>query len=225
MLALMGEPIETPRSAVPVAANVLEYRRGERPEMIVRRRAVRVGLFVLSLAGAISVFLPFAYGESPMSVVSEWMTSGREGLLALIGAPFFAGLVAMAWKLRLSFSAPPSRAARSVVYLFAGMLATSTGVFCAQALSNDMNLFERLQVCVAVGLLVVGLIVVTWLGLREHRNEAATAAIYFAYAANATMCLLVFADSAQAGWWMTLGVVGVMGAEMALTIVETALGR
>ena len=106
------------------------------------------------------------------------------------------------------------------------MLATATGVFCSLALSNDMNLFERLQVCAGIGVLVVGLVVVTWLGLREHRNEAATAAIYFAYAGNATMCLLVFADTAaQAGWWVTLGVVGVMGAEMALTIVETALGR
>jgi hypothetical protein len=225
MLAWMGEPIETPRSAVPVAANVLEYRRGEMPEMILRRPRVRVGLFVLSLAGVVSVFLPFAYGESPLSAVMEWMASGREGVLALIGAPFFAGIVAMAWKLRLSLAAPPSRAARSVVYLFAGMLATATGVFCAQALSSDMNLFERLQVGVAVGLLVVGLIVVGWLGLREHRNEAATATIYFTYAANATMCLLVFADSAQAGWWVTLGVVGVMGTEMALTIVETAMGR
>jgi hypothetical protein len=220
----MGEPIESAR-ALPVAANVLEYRSGERPEMIVRRPAVRVGLFVLSLAGAVSVFLPFAYGESPLSAVMEWMTSGREGALALIGAPFFAGIVALAWKLRLMFPARPSRVARAIVYLFAAMLATATGVFCAQALSNDMNLFERLQVCVGIGLLVIGLIVVAWLGLREHRNEAATATIYFAYAGNATMCLLVFADSAQVGWWVTLGVLGVMGAEMALTIVETALGR
>jgi hypothetical protein len=224
MLAWMGEPIES-APAVPVAANVLEYRSGETPEMILRRPRVRVGLFVLSLAGAVSLFLPFAYHESPVSVVADWMTSGREGVLALIGAPFFAGIVAMAWKLRLTFSAPPSRGARSIVYMFAGMLATATGVFCALALFNDLNLFERLQVCAGVGVLVVGLVVVAWLGLREHRNEAATATIYFAYAGNATMCLLVFADTAQAGWWVTLGVVGVMGAEMALTIVETALGR
>lgn len=224
MLAFMGEPMETPRP-VPVA-NVLEYRRGETPEMIVRRSRVRVGLFVLSLAGAVSVFLPFSYGESPFSVVMEWMTSGREGALALIGAPFFAGVVAMAWKLRLVFSAPPSRPARSVVYMFAGTLATATGVFCAQALvSNDMNLFERLQVGTGIGVVVVGLLVSGWLGLKERRSEAATATIYFAYAGNATMCLWVFADSAQAGWWVTLGMVGVMAAEMVVTIVETAMGR
>jgi hypothetical protein len=39
------------------------------------------------------------------------------------------------------------------------------------------------------------------------------------------LCLWVFADSALVGWWVTLGVVAVMGAEMALTIVETAMGR
>jgi hypothetical protein len=220
----MDEPMETPRP-VPVAT-VLEYRSGETPEMIVRRPRVRVGLFVLSIMGAVSVFLPFAYGESPLSVLSEWMRSGREGALALIGAPFFAGIVAMAWKLRLVFHPPPSRPARSVVYMIAGMLATATGVFCAQALvSNDMNLFERLQVCTGIGVLVVGLLVSGWLGLKERRSEAATATIYFAYAANAAMCLWVFADSAQVGWWVTLGVVAVMGAEMALTIVETAMGR
>src|SRR3954467_9343149 len=128
----MGEPIE-PAPSVPVAANILEYRRGETPEMILRRRPVRVGLFVMSLAAAISFFLSFAYHESPLSVVAEWMRSGREGILALIGAPFFAGVVGMVWKLRLLFPAP-TRATRSIVYMFAGMLATATGVFCTQGL-------------------------------------------------------------------------------------------
>ena len=210
---------------VPVASNILEYRTSEQPEMIVRRPRVRVALLVLSLAGVASVFLPFAYGESPLSVVADWMVTGREGALALIGAPFFAGIVAMAWRLRLTFARPPGRAARSMVYMCAGMLATATGVFCGQALLEDMNLFERLQVCVGIALLVVGMVVSGWLGLKEHRTEAATATICFAYAANATMCLWVFADNAQAGWWVTLGVVCVMGAEIVLTIVETALGR
>jgi hypothetical protein len=92
--------------------NILEYRRGEPAESILRRRWVRVMLFVVSLGAAVSPFLAFAYGYSPESVVEEWVTQQREWTLAMIGFPFFAGVVAAMWKLRITFDKPPSRAIR-----------------------------------------------------------------------------------------------------------------
>jgi hypothetical protein len=102
---------------------------------------------------------------------------------------------------------------------------TATGAFALQGLFEDLRLIERLQLLVAVGIVAVGVGVVTWLNMKARRREAVTAAVYFAYIGNAVMCLLIFAGSGEPGWWVTLGVVAAMGVEMVITIVQTALGR
>jgi hypothetical protein len=215
----------------PVAASdsrgvgVLEYRGAEAPELVLRRRRVRICLLGIALAAAVSPFLAFDFGESPWSVVKEWMTSRREATLALIGLPFFAGVVAAGWKLRLIFDAPPSRVARCIVYWLAGMFATATGTVCVMMYLNDLNFAERLQVLVAPGVMALGVGVITWHAVKGRRTDAVTAAIFFAYAANAAMCLVIFSDSNESGWWLTLATVSAMGVEMVTTIVLTALGR
>src|SRR5258706_11431523 len=95
-----GNPLST------AGLNILEYRRGEAPESILHLRWVRVTLFLVSLAAAVSPFLAFAYGDSPESVVEEWLIRQREGTLGLIGFPFFAGVVAAIGKVRLTFDKP-----------------------------------------------------------------------------------------------------------------------
>jgi hypothetical protein len=216
----------------PVAASdsqgvgILEYRGAEAPERILRRRWVRIGLFVISLLAAVSPFLSFAYHESPLSVVASWARTGHEGALALVGLPFFAGVVAAAWRLRLVFDGGPvSRAGRQIVHGLAAMFVSATFAFSLQSVAHDVSGRDFLQMLIAPGLIAVGIGVITWLGARGRKEETVTAAIYFAYAANAAMCLLIFADSGQAGWWVTLCAVGAMGVEMAIAIVEAACGR
>jgi hypothetical protein len=210
---------------ITAGTNILEYRRGEPAESVLCRRWVRVILFVISLGAAVSPFLPFAYGYSPESVVEEWVTQQHEGTLAMIGFPFFAGVVAAMWKLRLTFDKLPLRAERFIAFALSGTFVTATGAFTLQNLAQYLKLTEWLQMLVAVGIIAVGVGVVAWLGVKNRKSEAVTAAIYFAYAGNAVMCLLIFAGSGEPGWWVTLGVVAAMGVEMVITILQTALGR
>lgn len=180
--------------------------------------------FCVALVAAVTPFLPFAVGTSPLDVVRVWERSWDFNLM-LVGLPFFAGVFGAVWRLRL-FVGHPWRAERALLYGVALVLGAANVVLLFRGIDGgDFKVEELLQILVGPGVALAWAVGAVWLRRRGRRDEAVTAALAGAYLGNAAMCLLIFAPSSDIGWRVTAGVVLGLVSETVTTLVWAARSR
>jgi hypothetical protein len=170
-----------------------------------------------SLAGAVAIWLPFAWSTSPAEALFE-------GDLWYLAAPFLLAVpIAAAWiwtLLERSLQPGAQWAAR----VLAGCAMAPTALFYAEAV-REAN-FSSSSLGEWLWLLVPLVLAAGWVALmirwRPGRRDAgapeAIALMEAAFLPNAFLCLVAFTDQRQIGWYVSIAV----SAGFAAHVVATA---
>jgi len=198
------------------------------PQTAVRRTPRWLNAVLLSLLfpAAVVPFVSFTYDISPLSAlyeIGQRISDLRDSLLviALISAPFFAGIVIVFWQLRALIRQPFSKPERIFAFWTAGASTLLTLGFCGygmwQMLHNGFDSEGVTFECIGLGVLLAGAVLL-WISRRMGAgiDELASLAMNPAYLANAIICLVGFKDNPQAGWWLTLWCAVVMSGQTLL---------
>ena len=193
-------------------------------------------LFTLSIPSLIVPFLAYYWDISPLQAVLELFSDDSIDTLplALLGFGFFTAFLIVAWRAHLLIREPGRRARGA--YLAAALLAWAGTValnvlWCRdfiQRMREDGWEFpgDAYPFLLAAPVAVIGLLVAWRLHARGDANRAFTVVLTTPYLANATICLLGFADSDPTiGYVLTLFVSVVWTAEIGADVVRIARGR
>jgi hypothetical protein len=203
---------------------VLEYAAADGAAQRPLPALLRATFLLVAFGAAFSPFLSFAYGTSPLDTL-PFDDRHVDLPLMLVGLPFFAGCVALAWKLRLL--GPPTHVIERVaVHVMALLFASATAGFIARGGSEGgLTFLEWTTIAVAPLILTGGTVLLVWFRRKRRPDDAAFVAVCTAYAANAVMCLLIFWGSRYPGWLLTAAVILGMLSEAVTTVVWTARRR
>ena len=184
------------------------------------RRWLRAISLLLVLPAAVTPFVPFVYGVSPLRAMNElfaapfsWHWALERAGIGLIAAPFFLGPPLVLWYLRLLIASHSSRGERialwsfSILSLAASLLFISTGTW--ELLTTTGGADRQPVVCASGASIIAGgtLMLFNPLArrLRLSREGRATLALSTGYLANAAMLLIGFAGEAyELGAWLTV---------------------
>jgi hypothetical protein len=209
----------------PSAALVLDYAAtdgaADRPLPLL----LRVAFFLVAVGAAVSPFLPFAHEISPWDTIPLNGNWSEDVELTLVGLPFFAGCVALIWKLRRL--GPPTHSIERVTAAIVALLFSgATAAFLIRAGTDaGMTLWEWFSIAIAPLILVFGTVLLVWFKRKRRPDDAALVALCTAYAANAVMCLIIFWGSRNPGWLLTAAVTLGMFSEAVTTVAWTARHR
>jgi hypothetical protein len=190
----------TPAMAVPV----LEY--GRPGDHVAAPPGVwlRGVCFALSLLAAGSIFLPFAFGVTPLDALTHWDDVANEFVLILLAVPFLAGVPIAAWSLRRLVRPRLTRGERWIVLILAIAFAAAMVWASVRTLvEGDLQPVEVFLILIGPALLAGVVVVFIWQTRRGRRDAAAVAALNGAYVANAVMLLIIFHSIDEWGWWVT----------------------
>jgi len=203
---------------------VLEYAGARTPRDARLPLVLRVVFFLVAVVGAATPFMPFAIGTSPWDVVQVW-DRHWEFNLVLVGLPFFAAVVGVAWRVRRRLGAP-WRAERVGWYGIALVLGAACGMLTGRGFDgDDFQWGELVQIAIGPGVTIAWAVAAVWLHRCGRRDDAVTAALVGAYLGNAIMCLAIFWPSQDMGWRVTAGVALGLIAETVTTLVWAARAR
>jgi len=211
---------------------VLEYSTTPAP----RAGWVQWLLLALSLPSLAVPFLDFYWEVSPLrAVVEPFVGDWAEVIpVALLGFGFFAAFPIVAWRAHVLWREPRMRVRRAYLacafVAWAGTVALNVLWYReviqrvredGWELSGDAYPFLLAAPVAAVGLLIAWL-----LHARGDANRALTVLLTTPYLANATICLLGFADSdPTAGYLLTLFVSLAWTGEIVAGVIRMTWGR
>jgi hypothetical protein len=170
---------------------------------------------LLGCAGLVTPFLQFAYGESPLSVITE----AFQGVL--LGLPFFLAIPISAASLRWMFLGQPARWELGIT--FGSALITGLGILApmVRLVYEPFSFSPGEWVVLALPLSILALAsVYIWRRWRSRMPAAQTAAaaMQFAYCANALLCLAGFWKERQIGAYVTLFTVVIYALQLLLQL-------
>ena len=193
-------------------------------------------LLALSVPALVAPFLDFYWNVSPLQAALELFSDDSIDTLpiALLGFGFFAAFPIIAWRTHLLLREPEQRARRA--YLAAALLAWAGTValnvlWCRDVIQSVREegwefAGDAYPFLLAAPVAVFGLLVAWRLQARGNANRAFTVVLTTPYLANATVCLLGFADSDPTiGYVLTLFVSVLWTVEIGADVVRIARGR
>lgn len=188
--------------------------------------------FIISLVAGVVVFVPFAFGTSPLDAVTL-RVPGNQGNWwhALVGAPFFLAFPMLWLRARHLLSRqplmPPSYRAISIV---AGLCACGTIAVETPFLLHLAGTSEWQRVVIlslGFGIIMGSAATLLWRGARVTPHRACVTALVTAYLANAALCLVVYSDAtgpvhSKLGWLITMIIVWPMALELIWMYIDNA---
>jgi hypothetical protein len=177
--------------------------------------AIRVIALLISIPAIAIVFLEFAESTSPWNVVVSPLSEGygSDWPLSLLGVPFFLAFP-LAWlALRSLFSSRISLTELVIAWAIIGISLAATIVFNIMVL-HDILLYgggaPKPPIFMSITILVAGALLLIFRRRHLTRAHAPLIALYIAYLANATLCILGFDSIQNLGWYLTIPVAAVM---------------
>src|SRR4051812_18920198 len=145
-------------SAAPL---VLEYATADGATQRPLPILLRATFLLVTFGAAASPFLDFAYGTSPLDTI-PYNARHFDLPLMLVGLPFFAGVVALAWKLR-RLGPPTHIVERLIVYFLALAFAGATAGFIARGgTEGGLTYTEWVTIAIAPVILTGGTVLLVW---------------------------------------------------------------
>jgi hypothetical protein len=183
---------------------------------------LRVGFALGAVPGVMCLWLPFYWRVSPWGVFADVWKNGLHGsydLLMLLAGPFFLTLPIFVWKLRLAIAQGCRLWERVAIWALGTMAALATCVFPVRGIVlmswNDLPIY--VTPLVVMGL---GIVALAWMRhVRARAESVATLTMYVPFLANGVLCLWGFCDHPDIGWYVTLGVCGIMLIEVVWTVI------
>ena len=202
---------------------------GTRQEMLISPIEV-LGLFT-SVAACGVVFLPFAFGTSPLDAVML-RVPGNQGNWwhALVGAPFFLAFP-MTWVhlRRLGSGQPFTFASRRLIWTIVclsvcGTLLVEMPFLLHLAGTKGWPSFSILSLGLGVIFLSVNFLFLRRRAIKP--DLGCIAGLNTAYLANAALCLVVYSAAtgplpSRSGWLITMGLVWPMALELSWIFVRS----
>ncbi len=169
------------------------------------------------LAAAVGAFLPFAVGTSPFDAIMRRVPNDEGNWWhILIGAPFFLAFPMIWLRLRAFISrAALPLGGRRALWIVSGLLMFGTLLVEAPFLAHRAGTSEPQRLAVIAAGLGIPIVSISRL-IACRRTIGATraciAVLTAAYLANASLCLIVYAEakfatSSRSGWYVTMAIV------------------
>jgi hypothetical protein len=190
-------------------------------------------MLVLWLVAGAVVFVPFARDTSALDAVTLHV-SGNQGNWwhALVGAPFFLAFPMIWLRLRILFAARLSTGAgRRVLWAVTGLSLVGTVLVELPFLRHlaGTSEWQRLVVLgLGLGIALVSTVMLWLLRRAIAPTWLCVAGLETAYLANATLCLVVYAEAtgtvwSRLGWMVTMGTVWPMALELVTILARSVV--
>lgn len=204
---------------------------GSNPEL---RSPAWINLLALALwlPAAAVAFVPFARDTSPWNAVTLHVP-GNQGNWwhALVGAPFFLAYPMVGLRLRMLFSRRPLSAMSKRLILGLAIL-SAVGTTAVEApflahLAGTSEWQRFLVLALGFGILIGSFAMLFLYRRRISPVGACIAGLDAAYLANASLCLLVYAEAtgslwSRVGWFVTAAIVWPIAGELLSELFNAA---
>jgi hypothetical protein len=187
--------------------------------------------FAVYLSAGVVVFLPFAFGTSPLDAVTL-RVPGNQGNWwhALVGAPFFLAFPMVWLRLRSITSGQPLTLSRyrmisiAAILSICGTIAVETPFLLHLAGTSDWQRVAILSL--GFGIILASGATLFWRRGHITPDRICAICLITAYLANAALCLVVYSNAAgpvtsRAGWLITAVIVWPMSLELIWTYIDS----
>jgi hypothetical protein len=178
---------------------------------------MRLILVIAAIPAAITPFMPFTLGTAPANVfyrlakqpLTQW-SFDMDLRIGLLAAPFVLGILILLLQLRLLVAGRITIPEKIIAMSLGFFCALMTLTFVGTALFDQAGSFNSIS-AEDWAILFIGPVVIsvgwlaTWRLARRHAKSEIIASgwLYTAYLANAGLCLAVFRDNRDPGWYIT----------------------